>query len=167
MMSVLEKPDYRKVEREVSKILRTFDVQTPPVDIVKIARESGVNVVFANFHASHSNISGFYDFEESTIFVNSDEYPLRQTFTIAHEFGHKVLHADWAKSAEYKVLLRDSSLQSNDVREKEANSFAANLLVPRYLIDKYWRNLSVEQLSQLFAVSVPVIKHRLSFLYGV
>src|SRR3546814_814891 len=144
MMTVLEKPDYRKVEREASKILRAFDVRTPPVDIVKIARESGVNVVFAHFNASHSNISGFYDFEESTIFVNSDEYPLRQTFTIAHEFGHRVLHEDWAKSAEYKVLLRDSSMQSNDVREKEASSFAANLLVHRFLMDKYWHNMRVE-----------------------
>ena len=40
------------------------------------------------------------------------------------------------------------------------------LLVPRFLLDQYWERLSVDQLSTLFAVSVPMTKHRLSFEYG-
>lgn len=161
------RPDYRRVEREVSRLLSEFDVQEPPVDPVRIAREMGVNVYFVEFDAEHKNISGFYDCEENAIFVNREEFPLRQTFTVAHELGHKVLHEDWAKSADYRVLLRDQSLQEKDSREQEANSFAANLLAPRFLMDRYWRKLSIEQLSQLFAVSVPVVKNRLAFLYGV
>lgn len=162
-----EKPDYRKAEREASRLISEFGVAEPPVDPARIARDMGVQVYFVEFERSHSGISGFYDCEEDAIFVNRDEFPLRQTFTIAHELGHKVLHQEWARSADYRVLLRDQSLQEKDVREQEANSFAANLLTPRFLMDRYWRKLSVEQLSQLFAVSVPMIKFRLSFLYGV
>lgn len=160
-------PDYKRVDRAVHAILSEFCLVEPPVDPVRIAREKGVRVVFVGFNQSASGISGFYDFDENTIFVNKDEYPLRQTFTVAHEFGHKILHEDWAKSSEYKVLLRDSDAQYNDYREKEANAFAANLLMPRNMVDRYWRHLTVEQLSKLFAVSVPFVKNRLSFLYGV
>jgi Zn-dependent peptidase ImmA (M78 family) len=57
--------------------------------------------------------------------------------------------------------------QEQDFREKEANAFAANLLIPRFMMDRYWESISQSGLSQLFAVSVPAIKARLSFLYGV
>ena len=162
-----DRPDYRRVQRAVDALLVEHAITSPPVDPVAIARDRGISVVFVGFSESGTAISGFYDCEENAIFVNRDEYPLRQTFTVAHELGHKILHEDWAKSSEYKVLLRDTSQQYQDFREKEANSFAASLLMPRKMVDLYWRNLSVEQLSQLFAVSVPVVKNRLSFLYGV
>ena len=64
--------------------------------------------------------------------------------------------------------MRNQSEESaNDPKEKEANSFAANLLVPRFMLDEFWPQLGEKELSRLFAVSVPVIKIRLSFEYGV
>lgn len=162
-----QRPDYRKVQRAVDAILSEHGIDSPPVNPVAIARDRGVSVVFVEFMGDAADISGFYDCEENAIFVNREEYPLRQTFTVAHELGHKALHEDWARSTEYKVLLRDTTMQVNDFREKEANAFAAALLMPRSMVDRYWRSLSVEQLSRLFAVSVPVVKNRLAFLYGV
>jgi Zn-dependent peptidase ImmA (M78 family) len=166
MITSVERPDYARVMREVTCIHSDFKVTEPPVDPVKIARALGVTVYFVTFEWEKQNVSGFFDCDERAIFVNKDEYPLRQTFTIAHELGHKVLHEEWAKSAEYKVLLRDQDGNSDDLREKEANAFAANLLVPRFLLDRYWNKLTSEQLSRLFAVSVSMIKHRLAFEYG-
>jgi Zn-dependent peptidase ImmA (M78 family) len=99
--------------------------------------------------------------------VNGEEFALRQTFTIAHELGHKILHEEWAKSADYKILYRDQLLNDDDPHEKEANAFAAHLLVPRAMLDLYWDKLSLTELSKLFAVSVPVIKNRLSIEYGI
>jgi Zn-dependent peptidase ImmA (M78 family) len=123
----------------------------------------GVTVYFVIFEDDKKNISGFFDCEERAIFVNKEEWPLRQTFTIAHELGHKVLHEELAQSGEYRVLLRDQDYFGEEPHEKEANAFAAHLLVPRFLLDEYWKYLTVEQLSQLFAVSVPMIKNRLAF----
>ena len=165
-MMINEKPNYARVEREVSNLHEEFGVTAPPVNPVKIARGVGVTVYFVIFEEDKQNISGFFDCDERAIFVNRDEYPLRQTFTIAHELGHKILHEEWARSKDYRVLLRDSKYQSDDLHEKEANAFAAHLLVPKFLLDQYWQRLSVDQLSTLFAVSVPMIKHRLSFEYG-
>ncbi len=167
MAHVLEKPDYARVKREVRRLHEEFCITEPPVDPIRIARGVGVIVYFVTFEREKQNISGFFDCDERAIFVNRDEYPLRQTFTIGHELGHKILHEEWARSSDYRVLLRDSSYQSDEVHEKEANAFAAHLLVPRSMLDRYWKRLSVEKLSTLFAVSEPMIKNRLSFEYGI
>lgn len=167
MIETLTRPDYARVKREVRRLIEEFDITAPPVDPARIAQGLGITVYFVTFEPEKRNVSGFYDCEERAIFVNRDEYPLRQTFTISHELGHKVLHEEWAKSSSYRVLLRDQEYGGDDPHEKEANAFAAHLLVPRFLLDEYWKRLTVEQLSTIFAVSEPMIRNRLSFEYGV
>src|SRR5262245_1793424 len=164
---VLASPDFVRARREALGILNKLGIEVPPVDAVKLSRELGLSIYFARFSGEYVKVSGFYDCEDNAIFVNSDEFPLRQTFTVAHELGHYVMHKEWARSASYKILMRDSLYSGDDPHEKEANTFAANLLVPRFMLDQYWKMMPVEQLSQLFAVSVPVIKNRIAFEYGV
>lgn len=167
MLDLLKRPDYQKVLGVVRGLHAEFSVETPPVNPVSIARSKGVKVVFVEFSQKADNISGFFDCDENTIFVNAKEFPLRQTFTVAHELGHALLHKDWAASDNYRILFRDADYMGDDPYEKEANAFAAHLLVPRFMLDRYWKDNSIESLSQLFAVSVPMIKHRLAFEYGV
>jgi Zn-dependent peptidase ImmA (M78 family) len=159
------RPNYSRVKREAKRLLTTFGFAEPPVDPVQIARSLGTSVHFVRFSERSSDVSGFYDAVENAIYVNAEEYPLRQTFTVAHELCHSLLHKEWAASSEYKILLRDQAANDNDPYEKEANAFAANLLVPREFLDRYI-SLTPEQLSRLFAVSVPMIKNRLAFEYG-
>ncbi|MCD0417283.1 ImmA/IrrE family metallo-endopeptidase [Rubrivivax sp. JA1024] len=165
MITASEKPDYKKAKAEAHHLLDRFNITAPPVNPVDIARHLGVDVLFVEFDEIDQNISGFFDCSENAIYVNKSEWPLRQTFTVAHELGHKILHEEWANSSDYKMLFRDQDADG-DFREKEANSFAANLLVPRCMLNDVWTRFPVEQLSKLFAVSVPVIKNRISFEYG-
>jgi len=157
--------DFKHAQREALRILREYGPESPPVDPVRIARELGVDVVFANFGENAATVAGFYDFEDNAIYVNSAEYPQRQTFTIAHELGHKILHENWARSENYTAMLRDSMAYRDD-REREADAFAAHLLVPRSMLDRYRRLASKEELADLFCVSLAVIKNRLQFEYG-
>lgn len=166
MLATLPRPDYQKVQRVVRGLHSEFGITKPPVNPIEISRSRGIAVTFVEFSGEATNISGFYDFEDNAIYVNLKEFPLRQTFTVAHELGHALLHKDWAKSDDYKILLRDAEYNGDDPYEKEANAFAAHLLVPRFMLDMYWRDNSLEALSQLFAVSVPMIKNRISFEYG-
>jgi Zn-dependent peptidase ImmA (M78 family) len=161
-------PDFRRAQREALSLLSDFGINEPPVNPVRIARDLGINVVFADFAEHSREVSGFYDFDENAIFVNSDEFPQRQTFTIAHELGHKRLHEEWVRSSDYRVLLRDSGPTgpTDDEKEREANVFAAHLLVPRFLLDRYRNVATVQELAQLFLVSAPVIKNRMKFEYG-
>lgn len=153
-------PDYLKAKTEAARLIVKFGYSAPPINPVRIAEELGCRVVFAEFSADDQNVSGFYDALEDSIYVNADENPRRQTFTIAHELGHRIMHREWAASNDYHVLLRDQDLLVNDPREKEANTFAANLLVPSAMLNKYRKLATAEELSNLFAVSMPVIRNR-------
>lgn len=160
-------PDYRLVKRRARDLLDDAGVDHPPVNPISMAHQQGLDVKFVSFSGDFSQVSGFYDPDEKAIYVNKNESPLRQTFTIAHELGHALLHKDWAGSDEYKVFWRDPDRNNDDPHEKEANAFAAHLLVPRSLLDQYYQRLSESDLSKLFAVSVPAIKNRLAFEYGL
>lgn len=159
--------DYRRVMREVRRVIRDHDITEPPVDPIAIAQSEGIAIKGVTFSGEFSEVSGFYDPRENAIYVNNDEFPLRRTFTIAHELGHALIHRSWAATAAYTVLWRDQSRNADDSNEKEANAFAAHLLVPRFMLDEYRSRVSVAGLSELFAVSVPVIRNRLKFEYGV
>ncbi|MET3853438.1 Zn-dependent peptidase ImmA (M78 family) [Rhizobium sp. OAE497] len=167
LLEKLVTPDYARVKRVVDGIIDDLGITSPPVNPVDVARQLGLEVEFATFGGKFYGISGFYDCDSNAIIVNAHEYPLRQTFTVAHELGHHMLHREWAKTSEYTMLMRDSDYNGSEAHEKEANAFAGNLLVPRFMLDRYWQSTSVEGLSKLFAVSVPVIKNRISLEYGV
>ncbi|WP_416358179.1 ImmA/IrrE family metallo-endopeptidase [Aureimonas phyllosphaerae] len=167
MLMSVTRPNYARVMSEVKRLHGEFAIANPPVDPRVIAEGVGVGLRFVRFEGANERVSGFFDCEDNMIFVNKDEAPLRQTFTIAHELGHAVLHREWAQSSEYRVLLRDQDYAGDEVHEKEANAFAAHLLVPRRMLDRFWKAASVEELSRLFAVSVPMIRNRLKFEYGV
>jgi len=165
--NTLDRPNYSKARREARKLLEELGIDSAPVNPVEIAKELGMDVWFVKFKGKNAGVSGYYDCVDDSIYVNKEEYPPRQTFTIAHEIGHKVLHEDWANSEDYKVLWRDTDGQEQDAREKEANTFAAALLMPKFLLDEYVDRLSPARLAELFAVSVPAMKNRLSYLYGI
>jgi len=155
-----------KAKDKALELLNQKGISEPYVNPIAISKDMGADVKFVTFNESHSNISGFYDCEKDTIYVNESESPLRQTFTIAHELGHRVLHKDWANSNAYRALFRDSQVPK-DAFEKEADEFAGNLLVPRFLLDRFYDALDTSDLSKLFAVSVPVIQYRLRTEYGI
>ena len=153
-------PNFTRAEDAAYNLIREFGYRKPPIDPAQIARELGMKVFFVDFDEDDSRISGYYDCADNSIKVNADEYARRQTFTIAHELGHKVLHEDWAKSSAYRVLMRDQSANRMDPVEREANAFAAHLLVPRKMLRRYIHE-DVDTLATLFAVSRPVIVNRI------
>jgi Zn-dependent peptidase ImmA (M78 family) len=158
---VKTRADFAAAKAAAVQLLQEYGLDKPPIDPVYLAQQLGVQVAFVSFDAAMKSVSGFYDAEEACIYVNKSEAPARQTFTVAHELGHHMLHQAWAHSTAYKVLLRDSDAQM-DFYEQEANAFAANLLVPRSMLESYAPVATIQELSQLFLVSVPVIRNRLS-----
>jgi len=137
----------------------------PPVLPREIAQNYGIEVVFAAFPTHISEVMGFYDFDGRKIFVNADDHVNRQTFTIAHELGHALLHIDFRE--QYQVLLRRPMGAEADPLEKEANHFAAKLLVPKRFLDQYYKIASVSELARLFVVSEEVIRYRLKNEYNL
>lgn len=130
-----------------------------PVDPIDIARKMGVKVN-SNTSLGHSGHFCFDDNGVPTIDYNSSEPESRQRFTIAHELGHYV-NGD-------RDAPRDTSVSFNqysrDIREVNANRFAAELLMPdnvvMHLIN-FEHIYSLDELASRFAVSTGAMHYRL------
>lgn len=76
----------------------------------------------------------------TVIGVNANHPEPRQRFTMAHELGHYLLHENEAVHFDkqrpgYSVLLRSTETESmNPEIEREANLFAAELLMPETFV---------------------------------
>lgn len=148
-------------ESLASKFLRLYWDGSLPVDPVRIAQAAGV-VVYGRGGPTdpHYEFSGFYRrFNgQPSIEFNITEAPVRQRFTIAHELGHFALgHEDSPRdSGDFQ--------SSGDPRERQANQFAAELLMPANEV----RNMflsgvmgSTERLASAFGVSKAALGYRL------
>lgn len=162
---ILHKPNFRKARQKATNLLTELKMKEPPIDPRKIADFLGVKVTYDDFPNEFKNVSGYIQSEERHIVVNTRQNDKRMFFTIAHELGHDLLHKDYAKSNDYRVLPRNDKYEGRKPPEEvEADIFAANLLVPFSVLKKYYKFASLSELSRLFMVSEDVIKNQLYWM---
>lgn len=113
--------------------------------------------------------------QEVTILINSTKPATRQHFSLGHELGHYFLHRDILKDekaiidsedslAGPRILYRQENT-SNEQLEREANTFAAALLMPADLVRDGWGAIpDIERLAQIFQVSTVAMSIRLTEL---
>lgn len=168
----------RKHIRSLTKrLLKERRVRSAPVDVAAIAKSLGIEVQQAT---GEDDISGFLYRDRShdiaIIGVNSDHSSTRQNFTTAHELGHFLLH-DFDEvhiDRQFKVWLRsEASSEGTDVEEKEANLFAAELLMPADFLSKDIEEIGtidledeevIKELAQQYEVSQQAMTFRLAYL---
>jgi Zn-dependent peptidase ImmA (M78 family) len=165
----------RRIENLVEGLLTTYRISEAPVPIERIAKAQGARI----FHQSLENdVSGFLyrDNVQSVIGVNTHHAPVRQNFTTAHELGHLMLHDQEQLHVDhaFRVRLRDDvSSHGTDDAEREANLFAASLLMPRRFLEQdlkgedYVNLLDDDFLSDLarkYGVSTQALVNRLKNL---
>ena len=157
--TVPARPRWALAAQEADKLTKNYS--KPPIPVRRIAEDSGIDVVFADFGKHSDSVAGFCDFSRAKLFVNRLDKTDRQSFTIAHELGHWILHRALfiANPTKYPVLPRYTMPNHDDPLEKEANHFAANLLVPKHLLEPV-KNASVSSLAQAFGVSVTMMSFR-------
>lgn len=138
---------------------------TPPVNLEKVAGFLDLEIKIVDFNTG--DISGLYVRSKKTILVSRAEPIVRQRFTIAHEIGHFILHNN---AVPEEIRYRKDLSQLHDLGplnegEKEANWFAASLLMPREAIDYYWSFLGdISDLANKFRVSTSAASFRLKNL---
>ena len=149
------KPDYARVKREALSVLSKYGVEKPPVPIYQIVEDQGVDVKFVKFNTLSDKVAGFTKFDEATIYVNADDVMNRQTWTIAHEFGHWMLHKHLFEQdpGRYSVLMRRAQGRNEDTLEKEANAFARQILIPEKLLKQVKGKADTFDLAKMFLVS--------------
>ena len=133
-----------------------------PIDVKSLAKAMGATIVAKPM----AEESGSVEMQGGTpvIHFSSTESVVRQRFTIAHEIGHIALgHLDGAKK-KFRDPAAHFSTGTSDPEEREANRFAAQLLMPRRIVEYALneKNIrTVEGLASAFAVSQVAMKWRL------
>jgi Zn-dependent peptidase ImmA (M78 family) len=130
-----------------------------PVDSLKIARALKVRV-----HAKHDLGDALGSFElingQACICVNPKGFERRHRFVIAHELGHFLLrHGD-----HFVDTSREMTAGHYDVCERQANTFALELLMPRFAVDKSIMKRDItdfNELTNLFGVPEKAMHYRL------
>jgi len=140
-----------------------------PVDPFLIAEKLGITVREAEFNSDR--ISGMIENNHGkvTIYIRGSDSASRKRFTLAHELGHYALHMnnDNTFVDGYEIFERsDFSNYTDRQKEKEANNFAADLLMPAERVKKMWPEClySKELMAAKFKVSLQAMDIRLSML---
>src|SRR5579859_3247614 len=77
--------------RQAARLIYERDCNNIPADVAQIAREHGITVSAQPLDDTVSGVLVIND-GRAVIGVNANHHPNRQRFTIAHEFGHYMLH---------------------------------------------------------------------------
>ena len=173
----------RKYIRSLTEdILRRQRIRRGKVPVDEIAESLGITIQRDNFDGGDTDdISGFLFRNKATgravIGVNASQGAERQRFTIAHELGHFLLHEGDTVHVDrdFRVKLRNSkSSEGTDREEKEANLFAAELLMPERFLDEELRSVSgidhlddekeLAGLANRYGVSQQALMFRLNYL---
>lgn len=167
---------YALVRRKAAELLALGKVTSAPVDVEQLATQVlGATVKRAPFDGKLSGLVHRGRDGRAVIGVNDSHVPVRQRFTIAHELGHLLLHAQEDLHVDEGIWLRNErSSSAEDEREIEANQFAAELLMPAELIREAvaGRELDLandddpmlKALAEMFQVSRQALSIRLSRL---
>jgi len=94
--------------------------------------------------------------DDLCVVLNSDHPQTRQTFSLAHELCHVLVHHGWHPPIYSRYSLRHLTA------ERQANSFAAQLLMPAPLMeDLVDEDLTAYQIAERLGLSVEAVTYRL------
>lgn len=160
-------PNCKKAETLALDLIDKYNIHEPIIDIFMICEKEGLKVEYfkSERNSKEYEIDGAFFRKENKILINSTRPPKQMVFTLAHELGHVVMHTD----IERDILLRNGKSSSADYLEKEANKFAACLLMPERMIKQQMEKWGISSthpdiLANLFGVSLQSMSCRLKNL---
>lgn len=149
--------------RDARKIANNYTLKTKPLDVEGLVRALGLTL---NRVPLNEKVSGYLSNRDGvwTVGVNALHHPNRQRFTIAHEIGHYLLHRDVGPFEDGLLFRREAQFNP---REREANEFAALLLMPEMETQNVYRqNGNILDVAKAFGVSRQAAQYRLDNISG-
>lgn len=148
------KAKVKSISLAVEQLLDEAGATTAPIDVYSIAKTMGIYVKFSAL----TNLSGalIHPTKENSagVLLNSNQPESRLRFSLAHEIAHYFLDHYPTEGASVSLLKDHSPI------EKDADSFASELLMPRHLLEeeikkhkREFNDVFVYQLADKFAVS--------------
>lgn len=171
----MAKNSKRQIEAIVQRLLQRHGVTSAPIPVERLAELEGVGVYVDP--ALEDDVSGylFQDKDQEPIIVfNGRHHRNRQRFSVAHELGHYLLHRpqNYRITRDRSLIFRSEASSAGVIPEEiEANTFAAELLMPREMVSTAILEHAqgsldeiVTTLAKLFHVSKQAMRIRLSAL---
>lgn len=155
-ISLINKYNMTGLTEKIRAILNKININEPPVPIEKVAELFSIKVI--PYPSFPDNVSGTIIDQKGSIVigVNSNHHRVRQRFTTAHELGHFLANHDLADQ-----IIDDVFDRTTD-KETEANKYAAELLMPKDLLEKdVGKKMDIPQLAKRYDVSEQAISIRL------
>ena len=150
------------LESRAKDLCRRTDVHKLPINVYQIAANLGMIITFETLPKSLHGLRGF-SYKESgfhLIVINKIHSVELQRFTVAHELHHLLYDSN-------STLFSCGSFNENESLERNAEHFAAELLMPRSSIERlisYPKNvqyLTINLLAKHFNVSYQAAAIRL------
>lgn len=159
------------------KLLNNQNIVSAPVPVDEIALALGIRV---QYEPAENGLSGFIlknlSSQSTLIGINNKHPQKRQRFTLAHELGHYLLHEkeELHVDRQFQVKFRDEeSSKGEHEDEREANLFAAELLMPVHFIQEYLSKFDaldleddpfIDEMAKNYDVSTQAMTFRLAYL---
>ena len=163
-------PDYGKSQIQAEKVLQENDIISVPIPIDQIAMNYGLQIFISDFNDSTE--SGLLSPKEKKVYINRKDSIARRRFTLAHELGHFLMHKGLEEIKHKEFIERRSPISGEKPwYEKEADAFAAHLLVPIIFLKKEGYIFSTKEnipfqkvydLSKKYDVSIDVIGYQIN-----
>ncbi len=153
------------------KILNKLSITKLPIPLKPVLESAKITIKYSQ--SMKKKCSGIIFPTTRLISINAYHHIYRQRFTIAHELGHFFLNHEGGKFIDNTgfegsygsgIIEKDEELK---VADREANEFAAELLIPLALLKENYKKLkSPKALAELFNISetalwVSLIKHNM------
>lgn len=166
----------KAIHQKANQVLNTLSDLVLPIKVEDLAKSYGLRIMP---YPLEDDVSGILVIENGNgvIGYNQTESRVRRRFTIAHEFGHFILHKDKSNlfvDKMFRASKEHASYKGNKFKyEQEANEFAAALLMPESLITEQVAALELDlgdaeglnQLAKIFDVSSTAMYFRLFNLH--
>ena len=123
-----------QVERQAQRLLDEIGIVTLPIPVTEVASYLGIEIDYADLGEGCSGVLVREGAQgKGVIGVNWADHENRQRFTIAHEIGHYILHTSKEAFVDsgYSVNFRKTTGSGTPQQERDANWFAAALLMPK------------------------------------
>lgn len=162
----------KNIEELTSSILLNNDMYKIPVDVIKIANANDIKVYEGDLERKVSGAIRYNKEEDKfDILINKNDARVRQRFTVAHELGHYFLHQDFLKKEDVHIDImyrtvgkNEAEIEEEKAREREVDYFAGALLMNKMLLEKIRNENTIDELAQIFDVSVSAMTVRLDIL---
>ena len=147
----------KNIEQAASAVLEQYFSGSPPVDLFAIAHDEGILLVPGQFTNDFCGRIEYHPKQRTFLLFHPDitttPYPNRVRFSVGHELGHYFLDHHRARLIAGATHSSTSGFVSEEPMEREADEFAAALLIPEFELRRLLARRNFVVLADILALA--------------